>query len=115
VGVLALLRYLFLKPRCPSTASARIESMERSHTYSSSRDGRRPRRFGVEGVLAQTHTPEESYFVVRGYLFLTGETISKDVGCNNPQMGDFVLPMKRCYLIFEKMTNPLRQCFVQLA
>jgi hypothetical protein len=63
--------------------------------------GRRPQRFGVEGVLAQTHTPEESHCCER-LLRLTSDTISKDDGCNNPQMGDFILPVKQPHSILEE-------------
>jgi hypothetical protein len=63
--------------------------------------GRRPQRFGVEGVLAQTHTPEESH-CCEMMLLPTSDTISKDSGCNNPQMGDFVLPVKQPHSILEE-------------
>ena len=51
--------------------------------------GRRPQRLRVEGVLAQTHTPEESY-CCETRLLLTSGTISKHFKRNNPQMGDFI-------------------------
>jgi hypothetical protein len=45
--------------------------------------------FCIEGILAQTHTPEESIVCEKFCLPLTRTTISKARGCNNPQMGDF--------------------------
>jgi hypothetical protein len=43
----------------------------------------------IEGVLAQTHTPEESIVVRCDCIHLTRITISKRHVCNNPHSGDF--------------------------
>jgi hypothetical protein len=45
--------------------------------------------FGIEGVLAQTHTPEESIVCEKILFAPHAHTISKSRQRNNPQMGDF--------------------------
>ena len=76
------------------------------------RYGRRPQRLRVEGVLAQTHTPEESTVVKRN-VPLTRHTISKSCRGNNPQTGDFVLLVRQA--LRGKINRWQPVCFVQHA